>query len=142
MPNGASAPGNVSPAPPPCPKSGPPGFVPTNGLTYCAGSVIADGAGWSGCWGCASAGPPGTPYPTAATTAATVHAAPHIRRRPTVFRIFATLPPPDARPQPEQPAHCEVIRARSATATRVSSRELVGIYPLVRAPRCEHLRVR
>src|SRR6266545_4793007 len=44
MPNGASAPGNVLPAPPPFPKSVAPGLVPTKVFTYWAGSVTATAA--------------------------------------------------------------------------------------------------
>src|SRR5437764_896864 len=54
MPNGTSAPGNVFSAPPPVPKSGPPGCVPANGLTYWvrSGPVAAAGAVSGRRWRC------------------------------------------------------------------------------------------
>src|SRR4029453_12391978 len=72
MPNGATGPGKVFSAPPPVPKSGPPGSVPENGLTFCARSALALAfalalAGASGAG--PGAGPPAAAAGSAATTA-------------------------------------------------------------------------
>src|SRR5437764_5215960 len=82
MPNGTSAPGKVFSAPPPVPKSGPPGWVPEKGFTFAARSAAA--AGTAGRPGCAAAGCAVASVGTASAAARTAAA---------VTRGFMPAPP-------------------------------------------------